>query len=97
MCIDLLQELMNWFEAQCNNDWEHGTGISIETIDNPGWSINIDLVGTNMENIVFNDILVDNGDNDWYFCRVEDNTFKGRGDSYKLKKLLSIFVTWIKN
>ena len=39
-CLLLLQ---NWYAAQCDGDWEHQNGIKIETIDNPGWHLIIDL------------------------------------------------------
>jgi Immunity protein 53 len=35
--IGLLTQLQSWYVAQCNGDWEHTCGISIETVDNPGW------------------------------------------------------------
>ena len=32
-----------WFERMCDNDWEHQGGITIQTTDNPGWVIIINL------------------------------------------------------
>jgi hypothetical protein len=43
---DVLIELRAWYLAQCDDEWEHAYGINIETLDNPGWSIRIDLVDT---------------------------------------------------
>jgi hypothetical protein len=43
MKLSLLEE---WFVARCNGNWEHGSGISIETLDNPGWRVKIDLRDT---------------------------------------------------
>jgi hypothetical protein len=25
-----------WYASRCDGEWEHGYGISIETLDNPG-------------------------------------------------------------
>ncbi|WP_407667455.1 Imm53 family immunity protein [Myxococcus dinghuensis] len=41
--------LATWFRNQCNGNWEHTRGISITTIDNPGWLVTVDLQGTTVE------------------------------------------------
>ncbi|WP_312236591.1 Imm53 family immunity protein [Stenotrophomonas sp.] len=38
---------------QCNKDWEHTFGITIEALDNPGWHIRIDLIETELEHRPF--------------------------------------------
>lgn len=89
-----LNWLNEWYKFNCNGDWEHGYGIKIETLDNPGWSIDINLYDTELEGQVFENIVIDKGEDDWYFCKVENNIFKGQGDPNKLMKILEIFVTW---
>ena len=37
-----LDWLMNWYSAQCDEDWEHQYGVKLETLDNPGWSLIIE-------------------------------------------------------
>ncbi|MCM2498968.1 immunity 53 family protein [Neorhizobium galegae] len=44
--MDVLDWFGRWYEAQCDGAWEHGFGASIDTLDNPGWSLKIDLAGT---------------------------------------------------
>ncbi len=34
-----LSRLQRWYSAQCDGDWEHGLGVRIETLDNPGWMV----------------------------------------------------------
>ena len=43
--MDELQLLQEWYVAQCDGDWEHSYGVKIDTLDNPGWSLKVDLVG----------------------------------------------------
>jgi hypothetical protein len=43
---DVLAELQRWYLDQCDGDWEHAYGITIDTLDNPGWSLRIDLTET---------------------------------------------------
>ena len=41
--------LERWYQAQCDGDWEHHSGVTIETLDNPGWLVKIDLRGVEPE------------------------------------------------
>ncbi|MFT5930929.1 MAG: hypothetical protein ACI93G_000001, partial [Hyphomonas sp.] len=38
-----------WYQSQCDGDWEHSFGLKIESLDNPGWSVHVDLEGTSLE------------------------------------------------
>jgi hypothetical protein len=95
--MDKLVELQQWYESNCNDCWEHYYGIKINTLDNPGWSIAIDLTETNLQNYLFDSVNVDASDSDWYHCWVEKNQFTGRGDPSKLSKLIGIFIDWAKS
>lgn len=46
--MDVFTWLQDWYIQNCDGDWEHCYGIKIETLDNPGWCIDIDLIGTNL-------------------------------------------------
>ncbi|MEN2424289.1 Imm53 family immunity protein [Streptomyces rimosus] len=48
MSLDPLSSLTAWYTNQCDGDWEHEYGIRIETLDNPGWSVKIDLEETRL-------------------------------------------------
>ena len=48
--MDLIKWIEEWYLSNCNNDWEHCYGVKIDNIDNPGWTINIDLIDTPLEN-----------------------------------------------
>jgi hypothetical protein len=48
-----LQELQKWYRSQCNGNWEHAWGIKIGTLDNPGWSLLINLADTDLANKAF--------------------------------------------
>ncbi|MER6517583.1 immunity 53 family protein [Streptomyces sp. NPDC001553] len=43
-----LKVLQQWYAAACDGDWEHSYGIRIETTDNPGWILSVDLIGTSL-------------------------------------------------
>ena len=43
MDSNLIHWIEKWYKGNCNGDWEHSYGITIETLDNPGWDFTIDL------------------------------------------------------
>ncbi|NGX36937.1 MAG: hypothetical protein K1000chlam2_00083 [Chlamydiae bacterium] len=95
MNIDEFDWLQQWYQSQCDGDWEHEYGINIETIDNPGWHVTINLAGTEQENISFESMNVENGPNNWLFCSVRDNTFDGACDPMKLVEIIRVFKNWV--
>lgn len=77
--------------------WSHG--ISIETLDNPGWKIEIDLSLTDLQNKPFATIGLydtwdDEFDNDWYSCYVQDGKFCGHSGPLYLFTMIEIFKKW---
>jgi len=48
MSDDNLIWLSQWYLSQCDNNWEHSFGVKVDTLDNPGWSLKIDLTDTEM-------------------------------------------------
>jgi hypothetical protein len=44
--LNTLTRLQAWFASTCDGEREHHHGLSIITIDNPGWLVKIDLSGT---------------------------------------------------
>jgi hypothetical protein len=51
-----LQQLQQWYQAHCDGEWEHAYGVEIGTLDNPGWSVRIDLVATPLAKQAFTEI-----------------------------------------
>jgi hypothetical protein len=101
---DHLAWLMEWYVAQCDEDWEHTYGVAIDTLDNPGWSLTVDLCGTPLERRPFVPVYENVGDEEpvqgldgdvsWVVCKVEDLKFKGYSGPRDLGRLVSIFRRW---
>ena len=89
--------LQNWYTSQCNEEWEHRYGIDIKTLDNPGWLIIIDLLGTELENCKFDEVLIQRSDNNWIDCIVKNQKFQGAGGSFNLLEILNIFRDWVES
>jgi Immunity protein 53 len=90
----LLSVLSHWYAHQCDGDWEHEYGISIQTIDNPGWSLSIDLHRTPLSDSPFADIAIERSADDWVCCRIEAEIFKGFGGPANLEELITLFLDW---
>src|SRR4051812_15824261 len=91
MATDILKWLQGWYKEQVDGDWEHAYGVKIETVDNPGWWISIDLSDTKYEDIYYDAPTVEVSDTDWYFYRFEKKKFTASGDISKLEFLLCKF------
>ena len=94
--MDILQWLQTWFAQNCVDDWQHFYGIKIETLDNPGWHIDIDLSSTQVENKPFQEIYQDfENDMSWLHCKVTNKIFSAACSPNNLVTVLEIFKSWI--
>jgi len=93
----ILSDIQRWYAAQCDDDWEHSFGVTIQTLDNPGWSVRIDLEGTLLEEKSFEQVTKNETDQSWLICRVAERKFTGYGDPGRLEEILSIFLQWAKS
>ena len=95
-----LERLQMWYASQCDGEWEQHHGITIESLDNPGWGMKIDLKGTPIEGKSFQTVtknLTDAGqpeDKEWMKCFVKEGQFKGAGDFLRLDDMLATFLDW---
>jgi Immunity protein 53 len=77
-------------------------GSSIGTLDNPGWSLTIDLAHTDLSGRPFVERhygLFDQAEtsgHEWIHCKVEDDKFIGNGGPAKLEEMISVFLEWTK-
>jgi hypothetical protein len=94
MNLNILEWMQEWLAQNCDGDWEHAQNFTITTIDNPGWSITINLVGTKLEGKHFPIVEIENNDTDWLYCTVKDQKFQGDGGVRNLTEILKIFISW---
>lgn len=91
-----LQRIQDWYRSQCNEDWEHGFGVRIATLDNPGWIVKVDLRETELAEKAFEPLSRQNPDveDDWIACKLEKELFVGCGGSDNLTEVLCVFLDW---
>lgn len=63
-----LFRLQEWYLNECNGVWEKRFKIKIDTIDNPGWSLLVDLNGTQLEKEKFKKVRIDITEDNWVHC-----------------------------
>jgi len=91
MKLSLLEE---WFVARCNGNWEHGYDIRIETLDNPGWRVKIDLRDTPKEAQTLEREQMERTESNWVQCWTEDRSFHIACGPMNLSEALEKFLTW---
>jgi Immunity protein 53 len=88
--------LQAWYLAHCNDEWEHVYGVKIDTIDNPGWSITIDLNDTELEaRTDFRKAVNFRSRNKWLVVWKEGSKFEGCGGPNELFKIIELFREWV--
>lgn len=97
---ETLTRLQAWYQKQCDGEWENDRGVSIESTDNPGWWVKIDLRGTGLENKSFAEVRRGEAETldpqpPWMRCYVDDQrVFNGAGDPTTLHDILNVFLDW---
>jgi hypothetical protein len=91
---DVLERLQTWYLQQCNGEWEHGWGIKVETLDNPGWTVEIGLRGTKLENAHLPKATTERSPQDWLVVSTEDARFKAAGGPKNLIEMIETFLQW---
>ena len=90
--IDPMKEIQEWFHSMCDGVWEHGDGIKIATLDNPGWSIEISLESTPLKTFMSDKKVMESSDSDWIHYWVEAKKFHARCGPQNLIEMLEIFI-----
>jgi hypothetical protein len=104
MSDDNLAWLMRWYLAECNNDWEHSYGVKIDTLDNPGWTLKIDLRETDLQGRSFERVTHGEPADDldewrslgsWWVAEVSDDSFKASCGPLDLMAVIQLFREWV--
>lgn len=90
---DVVKCLEEWHLAECNDDWEHSYGVTIETLDNPGWIVKIELRETAWENLEVALRITQRFPCDWVQVEVKDSRFTGCGGAKNLTEIIEKFLT----
>ena len=93
--MDAIARLQHWYVSQCNGFWEHQFGVKICTIDNPGWSLEVDLNETDCRELSMAQIRIERSESDWIDCRKEGSRFVGMGGPANLDEIIEQFLVFV--
>ena len=89
---ETIERIQDWYKIHCNGDWEHRYGYRIETLDNPGWAIKIDLTGTALENLEFKrEYQNPENKNDWFHITTKNKVLNIYCGPDNMKPTFEIF------
>ena len=83
-----------WYESHCDGDWEHDIGVRIGTLDNPGWSLLVNLNGTRCEGRVADGVEIDRSDTDWLYWWSDGQQFEAAAGPKNLAEACEAFRTF---
>ena len=90
-------DLILWYQAHCDHSWEHKHGVRLETLDNPGWLLTVDLVHTDLQGRQMAEVREGTAPGGhpvsprWIHCVVSDNQFRGACDPTQVARLFQVF------
>jgi len=91
-----LQWLMDWFQSQCNEDWEHGYGVRIRMDQNTECVLSIITLDTDWE-IEGEAKGHYEGKQGWYDYRLDQEEFAAKCSGNQLKKMIAEFRRYLES
>ncbi len=89
---ELLNWLSNWYKIECNGDWEHTYGITINITQDRVF-VEIDIDDTRFDNdSIMSEIKFESSKNDWVNIEIENQKFVAKGDRSKLIQIIEYFI-----
>ena len=103
--VEVFKWLETWYAQQRDGEWEHSFGVTINTLDNPGWEVVIDLGPSQIDKAKKERVICSIGEppgaenqNEggiaWMVCEIKASQFRGAGDPSKLTTILETFRDW---
>ncbi|MDV3469228.1 immunity 53 family protein [Stenotrophomonas sp. C3(2023)] len=84
--------LQRWYSNHCDGDWEHSYGVKIDTLDNPGWILTVDLIDTELSEYSLPRTRVDRSEIDWIQSEISDGRYIGCGGALNLEEIVLQFL-----
>lgn len=87
-----LFRLQEWYFSQCDADWEHSHGLKIDTLDNPGWTLTVDLVDTDLADLSMQRQVIQRSEQDWVQQEVKNGQYLACGGPFNLEEMIEAFL-----
>lgn len=91
-----LTKLQDWYISNCDGDWEHTYGFRLGTLDNPGWTVTVDLDETHQENQTFTERKINfEHDTQWVVVSKKGSKLTGACGPKELETMLALVTEWL--
>jgi hypothetical protein len=90
-----LEFLTQWYRNECDGDWEHQHCIRIETIDNPGWKLEVDISETILSGSKFPYNILELTLDRWLGVKCDNDVFSAFGDTFSLNDIIDLFKLFV--
>jgi hypothetical protein len=97
MYDNILKWLQNWFFQNCDGKWEKEQRLLIETIDNPGWLLTLQLKNSINDNNAIEDLSIERTEKNWCQSYIKNNEFVAVGGPFNLTEILYCFRSFVEN
>ena len=87
--------LQAWYAMHCHGTRENAHGVSIGTLDNPGWSVSIDLGGTRWAKQRLDRVGTYRSEHDWVVVWKKGSCFEAATGPLNLGEALHAFRLWV--
>ncbi len=92
-----LEYLQYWYVSHCDGDWEHGFGIRITTLDNPGWLLTVNLEETELAGHVMEWLRLNESDSVWLHYMSDGRQFTAACGPRELGRAFAAFKWFAEN
>lgn len=89
--------VQDWYSAQCDEEWEHAYGVTIKTLDNPGWIFEIDIVDTDVDGRRLTKVLIEPGPGQWIWAWCDGRKYSSACDPLSLEEAFGRFRAFVEN
>lgn len=87
----MIKWLQDWYSSNCDGEWEHENLVKIQSLDNPGWLLEIEILNITSITPIKKWELFEVSEQNWIGYDVEEHKFTASGDSTKLEAMIKIF------
>jgi hypothetical protein len=87
----VFEKLQNWYATNCDGDWEHEYGVRIETTDNPGWVLIVDLQQTDLYGRMWSREEISRSES-WVSAKSDGKKFISACDPRSLERAIGYFI-----
>lgn len=95
MAGDAIAFLEEWYASHCDGEWEHDEGVRLTTLDNPGWLLTINLLGTDCEGRTLDTVETSRSEEDWLRVSSDGTRFRAVGGARSLRRALEAFRQFV--